>query len=210
MKKLLLLAALLLAGEARAQTSSVQQSGVVVPGHIVCFSFTGTIYDCGPGGGALAIGQTSIVGGFDGGILYDNHRTLGIEGLGTIFGAPGPIGGVTPSTAVFTQLSVTSIAVGLEIVTGSSALLSPTGPQTIIVRQLSPSPITVSLPASTNYPNCPAIACPSFTIKDGQGIANITLISQDGKQIDGSASYAWSVPRTSLNVTFDGTMWDIN
>lgn len=74
-----LIALLSIAGAAHAQAPSVSQAGPIVPGHIVCWTgsaFPQQIYDCGPGGGALGIGQTSIIGGQNGSILYDNNNTL--------------------------------------------------------------------------------------------------------------------------------------
>lgn len=208
MKKLALLF-LLLATAARAQNSAVQQSGPIVPGHLVCFSIGNVIYDCGPGGGALGIGQTSIIGGTNGSILFNNNGTLGNETLGSLLASPGPIGTVAPGAATFTQLTVTNTEVPILVVTGSGVALTATGPQIVVVRQSAPAPMNIILPAAAFYPTCPAIACPSFTIKEGDSGATVTLVTADGRQIDGAASYAWSVPRTSLTVVFDGTMWDI-
>lgn len=218
MKRFLaILFGLLLPAAAYAQNYTVQQSGPVVPGHIVCFSFTGTIYDCGPGGGAIGVGQTSIIGGINGGFLYDNNGVVGTQTvtglLSSAFAAPPPIGNITPASGNFTSLTVQSIAANVSIAnTLGSVLLNPTGQQTVIVRQITPGAVAIVLPAAAFYPLCPAVACPQFTIKDGAGIAaadNITLIAADGKTIDGGANFVLPVNYEAVTVVFDGTKWNV-
>lgn len=201
---------------AHAQSYSVQQSGPVVPGHIVCFSMTGTVYDCGPGGGALAVGQTSIIGGINGGFLYDNNGVLGTQSLSTLlssaFNAPPPIGSVTPNTGSFTAITAQTSATNVSLITTlGSVSIPPTGQQTLIVRQTAPNTVSIILPASAYYPLCPAFACPQFTIKDGAGVAasdNITILAADGKTIDGKSSLVMPVNFESVTVVLDGAQWN--
>lgn len=43
-----------------AQAQSVQQSGIITPGHAACWAITGVIFDCGaPGGGVSVVGSTT-------------------------------------------------------------------------------------------------------------------------------------------------------
>jgi hypothetical protein len=222
MKRILLaIASLAFAAAAHAQSYTVQQSGPVVPGHIVCFNFNGTIYDCGPGGGALAIGQTSIVGGGvnqNGGLLFDNGGVLGIEAastfLGGLFTSPGPIGGVLPNTGNFTAITAQTVATSVNVISLSgNTNLPASGQQVVIVRQTVPGPATLILPSAALYPLCPAVACPQFTIKDGAGVAGqigdaITVISADGKTIDGVLSYIMPVNFESATFVLDGVKWN--
>ncbi len=105
----LLTTLLLVLTAAHAQSPSVTQAGPIVPGHIVCFSgtaFPQQIYDCGPGGGALGIGQTSVIGppSSNGGLLYNNNGVLGVQANS----GPG-----TPSA--------TSLSVGTTSVSGGAS-----------------------------------------------------------------------------------------
>ena len=51
---------LALALPATAHAQSVQQSGVITPGHAACWAITGVIFDCGsPGGGVSVVGSTT-------------------------------------------------------------------------------------------------------------------------------------------------------
>jgi|ERR1035437_131906 hypothetical protein len=60
------------------------------------------------GGGGLTVGTTSISGGTNGRLLYDNSGVLGEETLASLLVSPPAIGGTTPNTAVFSTLGVTS------------------------------------------------------------------------------------------------------
>ncbi len=103
----------------------------------------------------------------------------------------------------------------VDYVTSSGSVTAPVGLQEFIaINKTTPAATSVILPAASNWPACPATGnCPVYVIKDDAGNAatyNITVTSSDSKNFDGSSSYVLNNNHESVNITFNGTQWDIN
>lgn len=89
-----------------------------------------------------------------------------------------------------------------------------TGSLTAMIKKTTPAATSVVLPASSNWPTCPATstACPSYTIKDTAGNATsfpITITTADSKNIDGFTSFIINSNYQSVTVVFNGTTWSV-
>lgn len=137
MKKMLSLLLFLYAGAAPAQV--IQQSGVVTPGHAMCWATTGVAYDCGTPGGSSVLGPITandLVAVNGSGSLIDS----GINPVtgGNWSGLQNFNGGLTASTIGVTTLTANSIA-------ATSTLTAPT----ITATSIGTSTLTASTSITT-------------------------------------------------------------
>ena len=114
-----------------------------------------------------------------------------------------------------------SIANGKIIATGSPASVTPVAPTGQIVTQGTTTAFannvtfliirkTVGSPTAVTLPTNP-IPFYTYTIKDGKGDSSsnpISIYSYNGP-IDGLPNYLLSQDYASINVTFDGTQWNL-
>jgi len=217
-KKLFILFALLLAGPAAAQ--SVQQSGLVTPGHLPYWVTDGVIAD---GGTAQAPKVTSI------GTIGPGNTICANSGPQS-----GPYNqiclGANPNSAA--TLTVTSLGgatpQSLNIVVNGTTFPIVGGVSTnaITVAARSSGASTVTASATTDYffcldptantiaVNLPATPATGLTylVKDCTGqasIHNITIVPAAGT-IDGASTSVLNTNFQSVAVTYTGAQWSVN
>jgi hypothetical protein len=108
--------------------------------------------------------------------------------------------------AIAPAVSVTTAAGGITAAVSNNAI--------IVVDKTTPATTAVTLPASSNFSNCPTVvnSCPVYQIKDGAGNSAtypITITPADGKTIDGSSSLIIQSNYQAVTLVLNGTQWNV-
>lgn len=147
----------------------------------------------------------SIFGNSVGSIIC--RGSSGWQGL-----APGAAGQTLQSQGSSTcpTWANTGETVTIVSATGSTSISSAT--QTVVVKTNSASPVSLVLPASSNFPNCPSLgnSCPIITVKDASGDSStgqISVTAADSKTIDGGTNYPMPFALQASVFVLTGNSW---
>ena len=154
--------------------------------------------------------------------IYVNGQAFSFPGTGTCSSC-GTMAAQNSSSVSITGGSITGTTVnplgGSGIVllysTLGSTITAPIGFNVGVVVNEPSSPVTVVLPARSNFSSCPSATrsnCPVYIVKDGGGGAsshNITVDASDGTTIDGSSTYVINTNYEAIEFVFNGTQWNV-
>lgn len=193
--------------------------------HYLCLSANagtgGAVLTYGAGGGAAALPFNAVINGVTypfpfatGGIVGPSTTVVGnlpawANTAGTLLSDSG-----VPATAVHQAGNFTSVL----LVTAAGGVTAPSVPTAIMLAKATPATTAVTLPAASNWPNCPAQpgACPYYRVKDfGHNSTTfpITVTAADGAQFVynvSSSSFRIDADGAEFGFTLAGTAWSVD
>lgn len=193
--------------------------------HYLCLSANagtgGALLTYGAGGGAAQLPFNAIINGItypfpfaSGGIVGPSTTVVGdlptwANTAGTLLGDSG-----VPISAVHQAGNYTSVLP----VTAAGNVTAPVIPTAIMLAKTVPAITTVTLPAASTWPNCPAQpgACPYYRVKDfGHNSTSfpITVVAADGAQFVfnvASSSFRIDADGSEFGFTLAGTAWSVD